>query len=72
VCRFFTLVAVDHSLDQQAGLKHLTVVGRCDTTGPLAEIFNYIVHVDKGAFIMANLLIFKVQKSIFHNLEIEY
>lgn len=50
-----------------------TVVGRCDATGPLAETFDYMVHVDKGAFIMANLLIFfKVQKSIFHNLKTEY
>lgn len=60
-----------HSSDQQAGLKHLTVVGRYDTAGPLADLFDYIVHVDKGGFIMADLLV-KVQKSIFHNLKIEY
>lgn len=51
-----------HSSDQQAGLKHLTVVGRYDTTGPLADLFNYIVHVDKGGLIMANLLMLKYKK----------
>lgn len=56
MCRFFTLVAVEHSSDQQA--EHFTVVGRCDTTGPLAETFDYMVLVDQGVFIMANLLIF--------------
>lgn len=51
-----------HSSDQQAGLKHLTVVGRYDTSGPLADLFDYIVHVDKGGFIMANLLMLKYKK----------
>lgn len=40
-----------HSSDQQAGLKHLAVVGNYDTTGPLADLFSYI-HV-KGGFLMA-------------------
>lgn len=40
----------------------MTVVGRYDTTGPLADLFNYIVHVDKGGFIMANLLMLKYKK----------
>lgn len=61
-----------HSSDQQAGLKHLTVVGMYDTAGPLADCLDYIVHVDKGGVIMANLLMLKYKKSIFHNLKIEY
>lgn len=39
VYRYLTLVGCGkHSSDQQAGLKHLTVVGRYDTTGPLADL----------------------------------
>lgn len=72
VYRYFTLVGCGNipQISRQ-GFKHLTVVGRYDTTGPLADLFDHIVHVDKGGFIMANLLV-KVQKSIFHNLKIEY
>lgn len=51
-----------HSSDQQAGFKHLTVVGRYDTAGPLADLFNYIEHIDKGGFVMANLLMLKYKK----------
>lgn len=32
-----------HSSDHKAGLKHLTVLGRYDTTGPLADPFDYML-----------------------------
>lgn len=55
-------------LRSAAGLKHLIVVGRYDTPGPLADLFDY--RNVKGGFIVAEFTHVKSTKSIFQNLKI--